>query len=468
MSNDELNLDLIWKTALGELEVVLSKGIYSTWFKQTVLDGVENDIYTVGVPNFFVRDWMTSNCIPAIIKALGNATGSSPKGVKVKVVSSEKLPKPPTRKTEVIHTPVDNSSNQTADKNETNNNQRELGPPARYTFETFIVGTNNRLAHAASLAVSENPGKAYNPLYVCGPSGLGKTHLLKAIEEKIRIKFPKQKTLYASSETFTNDFINAIRTDSTGPFRKHYRGADILVIDDIQFMGGKEMTQEEFFHTFNFLHQNNKQVVLASDRLPRAIKGLEDRLVTRFEWGMMADISKPDLETRSAILIEKCREKNIQLSEEIIHFIATEVTSSIRELEGALNKILAQVELTKVEPSLALAESVLRNSQDREPFSSSRGQKPSKIFRTISLFFNIKHDDLIGSKRNKEFIKPRQLCMYLMRTEASLSFPEIAREMGGKDHSTIIYGCKCIEKNLATDDEIKNELALLKERLRTT
>jgi chromosomal replication initiator protein len=461
MNNDDLDLNLIWKTALGELEVVLTKATFTTWFKGTILDSFSDGVFTVGVPNFFYRDWLNKNCLQVITKALKNAYGSEPKAVKIKVVSSEKLPSQKPKKSEVIHTPVDNSMPAKASHEATK--QTVFDQQSRYTFEAFIVGANNRLAHAAALAVSENPGKAYNPLYIYGPSGLGKTHLLKAIENQIKKHFPDKSTLYTSSETFTNDFINSIRTDS-GSFRNRYRGTDVLIVDDIQFIGGKEGTQEEFFHTFNFLHQNNKQVVLASDRVPRAIKGLEDRLITRFEWGMLADISKPDLETRNAILIEKCHEKDFQLSEDIISFIASHVTSSIRELEGALNKIIAEARLNKVEPSLALAESVLRRSGDKE---TSRGTSPSKIFRAVSGFFNIKHDDLVSKKRNKELIKPRQLCMYLLRTEASLSFPEIAREMGGKDHSTIMYGCKNIEKNLATDEEIKNELALLKDKLRT-
>jgi chromosomal replication initiator protein len=463
MKNDELNLELIWKTALGELEVVLTKATFTTWFPGTILDSCEEGVFTVGVANFFYRDRLTENYLPVITKALKNASGLEPTAVKIRVVSSEKLPVNKAKKTEVIHTPVDKSTPKETGESGQNNDNSMFDQKPRYTFETFIVGANNRLAHAAAFAVSENPGKAYNPLYIYGPSGLGKTHLLKGIENEIKKKFPKKSTLYTSSETFTNDFINSIRTDS-GAFRSRYRGTDVLIVDDIQFIGGKEGTQEEFFHTFNFLHQNNKQVVLASDRIPRAIKGLEERLVTRFEWGMLADISKPDLETRSAILWEKCREKGYQLPEEIINFIATQITSSIRELEGALNKIMAESQLNKIPPSLALAESVLRRSGDKK---SAHGLKPTKVFRAVSTFFNIKHDDLVGKKRNKELIKPRQLCMYLLRTEASMSFPEIAREMGGKDHSTIMYGCKSIEKNLATDEEIKNELALLKESLRT-
>lgn len=458
MNKENSDLTLIWKTALGELEVVLSKATFTTWFKSTVLEKCENGIYTVGVPNFFYRNWLEDNCLPVISKALKHATNIQPKGVKIKVVSAEYFPQPAPSKTKVIHRVVDNSM---TPKNTTDQAKNNIFDQPQYTFDSFIVGSNNRLAQAAALAVAENPGKAYNPLYIYGPSGLGKTHLLKAIEAQVKKTYPKKTTLYSSSESFTNDFIQAIRSDPGG-FRKRYRGVDVLIIDDIQFIGGKEGTQEEFFHTFNFLHQHNRQVVLASDRIPRAIKGLEDRLVTRFEWGMMADISKPDLETRSAILLEKCREKDISLPEDIINFIASRVTSSIRELEGALNKIIAEIKLTKTEPSLALVEAALRKAGTTEAKSSLN---PSKIFRIISAFFNIKHEDLISKKRNRELIKPRQLCMFLMRTEAALSYPEIAREMGGKDHSTIIYGCKSIEKNLATNSEIKHELALLKEKL---
>jgi chromosomal replication initiator protein len=456
------DLEKIWKTALGELEVSHSKAVFTTWFKETVLDSAEDGVFTVGVPNFFYRDWLKKHCQENIKKALKSAIGSEPKELKIKVVSVEKFKPRESAQKKVIHTPVDNSNE--GGSGGAGRKQNIFESYLNYTFENFIVGSNNRLAHAAAVAVAESPGKAYNPLFIYGPSGLGKTHLLRAIENKIKKEKPKKKTIYTSSETFTNDFINSIRSDSGATFRKTYRQADVLIIDDIQFIGGKEVTQEEFFHTFNHLHQDNKQVVLAADRVPRAIKGLEERLITRFEWGMLADISMPDFETRSAILIEKCNERGYELPAEIIEFIAERVTSSIRELEGALNKIIAEVKINKKAPSLALAESVLGNLRSSREHDSS--PTFSTVLKTICGFYNIKKEELLSKKRNKELIKPRQICMYILRYEANLSFPEIAKEMGGKDHSTIIYGCKAIEKNIASNHEIKSEINLIKERLR--
>lgn len=463
MSNDELDLKNIWKATLGELEVVISAANFSTWFKDSVLDSVNDGIFTVGVPNFFYRDQLKIRYLNELKKALKNASGIEPKEVKIKVVQGDKSTTVSRRKREVIHRPVDNSVDKTVAGRTTKQPVKIFDIIDNYSFESFIVGPNNRLAHAAAMAVTENPGKAYNPLYIYGPSGLGKTHLLRAIGTQIKEKDPKKTVVYISSEEFANDFINSIRTDSAGPFRKRYRDADALIIDDIQFIGGKEGTQEEIFHTFNHLHQNNKQLVLASDRIPRAIKGLEDRLATRFEWGMLADISMPDFETRTAILQEKAKEKGVEVPAEVIAILARRIKSSVRELEGALNKLIAESQLTKQPISEALIENILRATGGLE---TKKGNKPANIIKVICDFYQVKLDDLMGKKRGHDIIKPRQICMYLLRAEANLSYPDIGREMGGRDHTTILYGFECIEKNLATNNEIKNELNMIKEKLR--
>lgn len=454
VNNSEVELEKLWKTALGELEIVLSKGIFTTWFTRTVLDSADDGVFTVGVPSFFYRDWLTKNYLSTIIKALEKASNLPVKSLKIKVVSDDHFSKDILVKKRVIHTPVDNFEGEKEVIHQSFDNIYG------HSFETFVVGSNSRLAHAAAVAVSEKPGKAYNPLFIYGPSGLGKTHLLRAIENRIREKFSKMKIIYLSSETFTNEFIDAIKSNTNSAFRRRFRDIDVLIVDDIQFIGGKEVTQEEFFHTFNHLHQNHKQVVLAADRVPRAIKGLEDRLVTRFEWGMMADISMPDLETRSAILQEKCREKHITVSEEILNLIAERVTSSIRELEGALNKALAAAEIRKVTLSPALVNQVL-SSQKQTKHKTTMDQ----IIKAVTSFYQINRADLFGSGRHKEVIRPRQICMYLLRFEGGFSYSLIAEEMGGKDHTTIMYGCKCIEKAMVQDESIKNDLNLVREKL---
>ncbi len=463
MSNGELDLQNIWKATLGELEIVLSKAPFSTWFQGSILESVKDGVFTVGVPNFFYRDQLKIRYSDQLKRALKNASGIEPKEIKIKVASDENISRQSRSKNKVIHRAVDNSGEKSAENSTANPPVKIFDLINNYSFETFIVGANNRLAHAAAMAVAENPGKAYNPLYIYGPSGLGKTHLLRAIGSQITANDPKKVVIYISSEEFANDFIGSIRTDSTGPFRKRYRGADTLIIDDIQFIGGKESTQEEIFHTFNHLHQNNKQLVLASDRVPRAIKGLEDRLATRFEWGVMADISLPDFETRTAILQEKAKEKHIKIPAEVIDTLARRIKSSVRELEGALNKLIADSELSKQPISESMVESVLKLSTNLE---SSKSKKPANIIKAVCDFYQVKLDDLMGKKRGRDIIKPRQMCMYLLRAEGNLSYPDIGREMGGRDHTTILYGFECIDKNIATNNEIKTELNMIKEKLR--
>ncbi len=332
-----------------------------------------------------------------------------------------------------------------------------------YKFENFVVGPSNQLAFAAAGSVAEKPGQTYNPLYIYGESGLGKTHLMQAIGHAFLKKNPNKQVLYVSSETFINDFISAVSFGhgKGKDFKDRYRNVDLLLIDDIQFLSTKESTQDEFFHTFNHLYQNKKQVVLTSDRSPKDIKGLEIRLKTRFEGGMVTDVGMPDLETREAILLQKSNHQNISISNEVISYIAENVKSSIRELEGALIKIVATCELTKSELTIEKAREILGNIIQEKKQQIT----PELIIREVHKYFRIPIEDLLGKQRTKELVKPRQITMYLLRHECGLSFPEIGREMSGKDHSTIMHGCSKIEAILSSDVKLKEDIQGIKENI---
>ena len=335
----------------------------------------------------------------------------------------------------------------------------------KYTFDTFVVGSNNNLAHAAALAVAESPGEIYNPLFIYGGVGLGKTHLMHAIAHFILKNNPKSKILYVSSETFTNELIDAIRNKnnvSTTEFREKYRNNDVLLIDDIQFIIGKESTQEEFFHTFNALYEAKKQIIISSDRPPREIETLEDRLRSRFEWGLTVDIQPPDYETRMAILRKKEELEGYNIDNEIIKYIATNVKSNIRELEGALTKIVASSKLNNKEINLELAEEALK---DLISPNAAREVTPQLIINVVSEHFGITPLDLIGQKRSKELVFPRQIVMYLCGDMTSESLQNIGKALGGRDHTTIIHGTKKIASELKTDENLKNTIDILKKKI---
>ena len=453
-------LEKIWQKALGELEVVLSKANFTTWFKDTFILERKKGVFTIGVPTFFIEDWLSKKYIKEIKTALQKQVDEEILDVNFRVATKKISTKDSAPEEKVIHRAVDNlqqnkASEKTTEKvkNDSLNNY--------YVSSNFVVGTSNQLAHAAAKSVSEKPGRNYNPLFIYGDSGLGKTHLIQAIGHQAIEMNPKTKVLYVSCETFINDFIDSVQSGKARDFKNHYRNVDILLIDDIQFLGGKEQTQEEFFHTFNHLHQKNKQVVLTADRTPKEIKGLEKRLITRFEWGMVADIQIPDFETRRAILQSKCEEKKIIISDEVINYIAENVESNIRELEGALTKVFAFCELTNEPPSLATVEKVLSevvSKGHRKQVISS-----DKVLKVVEKFYNVSIEDISSKKRNREIIRPRQVSMYLLKNVVGLSYPEIGRELGGRDHTTIIYGCKEISKDLSSSNKIKDEIELLKQ-----
>jgi chromosomal replication initiator protein len=456
-----MDLVELWKNALGELQITLSRPNFETWFKNTFILDYKKGIFIIGVPTFFVEDWLKDKHLKEITKALQKQVEEPIETIKFKIA----IPSPEQQitfdKNKVIHTPVDKSikikSPDLAQTLSKNNNLKD-----NYKFDCFVVGSSNQLAHAAAIAVVDNPGTIYNPLYIYGDSGLGKTHLMQAIGNAFLEKHPSKTVMYVTSEDFTNEFIDAVKSGSgkAKDFKNRYRNVDMLLIDDIQFLSRKESTQEEFFHTFNHLHQNKKQVVLTSDCFPKAIKGLEVRLQTRFEGGMVTDISTPDVETRQAIIENKAASLKKTLHPDIISYIATNIKTSIRELEGALIKVIASSELKKKEPTIEEVTNILRNMVSEK----KRSVTSELIIREVNRYFRIPIEELLGKKRNKEIVLPRQITMYLLRTEANISYPEIGRIMGGKDHSTIMHGHDKIEAAL-TDPKIKTDLSYIKEKI---
>jgi chromosomal replication initiator protein len=331
---------------------------------------------------------------------------------------------------------------------------------ARYTFRNFIVGSANRLAHAASLSVAERPGHAYNPLFLYGGVGLGKTHLMHAIGNQVLARFPRKRVVYASSEKFTNDFITSIQQGKIDEFRGRYRRIDLLLIDDIQFIADKERTQEEFFHTFNAIHEDGKQIVLSSDRPPKLITTLEERLRSRFEWGLIADLTAPDLETRIAILRAKAEEQQVHIGSDVLEFIARKVISNIRELEGALNRIVAYANMGGMPLTNELAQAVLSNVLYNP---KRRLVTPERIAQAVSEYYSVDLEALRGQKRDRAIVMPRQVAMYLMRAETEVSLLRIGQELGGRDHSTVLHACDKIDRETQENEELRRDLAAVRE-----
>lgn len=451
----------LWQAALGELELSLSKANYTTWFRNTFISAFEEGRIVVSVPNTFTKAWLEKKYHAAILKALQNVAKEG--GVREVHYKVELKPSVP----QDIGTPIGSPSVATPAvaaqaEEETTEGTKDFSLNPRYTFENFIVGKTNELAHAAALAVSEKPGR-YNPLFVYGGVGLGKTHLLQAIGHKMIEMNPRTKVLYVTSERFTNEFIHAVRNGRGKEFKDTYRSLDLLLIDDIQFITGKEGTQEEFFHTFNALHQSNKQVVLSSDRPPKAIQGMEQRLVSRFEWGMMVDISAPDLETRVAILESKCKEKHYELNREILSYVASSVQSNVRELEGTLNKIIAYHQFKNIKPSMESIRELV--SSINNAAGSKKNLTPKDLLDTVASYFDIPLPDLLGKCREKRLSFPRQIIMYLMREELNSSYPAIGKMIGGRDHTTAIHAYTKIAADIQEDEKLRHDLSLIRQRL---
>lgn len=451
------NYDKDWQSVLGELELLISRANFTTWFKNTfILENNEKGA-VIGVPNAFTKVWLEKKYHKDIVKALENVLSKSNLQVIYRVSTKENSPNVSKKTTSSEQKPVEPVNN--FNKAKTTN---KFGLNPKYTFQSFVVGPGNELAQAAAQAAAKKPGELYNPLFIYGGVGLGKTHLVQAVGNYILTKDSTKKILYINSEKFTNDFIYAIKNGKTEQFKQNYRDVDVLLIDDIQFIAGKEQTQEEFFHTFNALHQNNKQIVISSDRPPKAIPAIESRLISRFEWGMIADISFPDLETRMAILEIKCQEKNCLLDETIITYIAENIQNNIRELEGALNRIIAFHQLNNTKPTLESVRSILGGISANP---KKAGLTVKRLMAVITDFYGISLDELLGASRKKELVVPRQITMFLMREELKSSYPSIGQSLGGRDHTTAMHACIKITKVIEIDNKIKNDVAVLRQKV---
>lgn len=449
----------IWEGVLGELELYISKANFTTWFKKTFIIEINDDEVIIAVPNVFTKTWLEKKYQDKILKALESVLSKSNLQVIYRVKENKEsanISKKPTVdgiKKDVV---VDKKEDYTPKP------VGKFGLNYKYTFNNFVVGPGNELAQAAANAASKQPGSMYNPLFIYGGVGLGKTHLVQAVGNYILAKDPTKKILYINSEKFTNDFIYAIKNGKTDQFKENYRNVDVLLIDDIQFIAGKEQTQEEFFHTFNALHQNNKQIIISSDRPPKAIPSIEERLISRFEWGMITDISSPDLETRMAILQMKCQEKNYSMSKEIINYIAENIQENIRELEGALNRIAAFHQLNNTTPTIESVKSILGGVTAN---IKKAGLTSKKLLNRVALFYDIKMEELLGSSRKNEIVVPRQIAMFLMRSELNSSYPNIGQNIGGRDHTTAMHACDKINRLIEENEKIKNDIAILKQKL---
>ncbi|NQU83719.1 MAG: chromosomal replication initiator protein DnaA [Parcubacteria group bacterium] len=448
MDNREL-----WQAILGELELVQSKASFETWFRQTSLVQFEDCRAVINVPNTFVKAWLEKKHNSSILKIMQKLSGQMIKEIIYKVDDirfAEPIP---------VAVPVlEKAPEELKEKN-----LNKFGLNHKYTFDTFVVGKGNEFAHAAAQAVAEKPGTKYNPLFIYGGVGLGKTHLAQAIGQEILKINPKKKVLYATCEKFTNDFINAVRTKNVKTFKDAYRTSDVLLVDDIQFIIGKTETQEEFFHTFNALFQEDKQIVISSDRSPKEFQGtgIDDRTLSRFECGVIADISTPGLETRIAILETKCKEKNIEVSRDLLIEIATRIQNNIRELEGALNKIIAHQQIRNIPLTKEMVSDILSNYNP----VSRRSVTSKQLIEIVTNYYGISLDQVLGKSREQKLSFPRQIVMYLMREELKYSYPTIGKELGGRDHTTAMHAWKKISGGIDGNSKLQQDLDYIKQRI---
>ncbi|MEH7237914.1 chromosomal replication initiator protein DnaA [Bacillus sp. JJ1562] len=437
------NIADLWAKALQEIEKKLSKPSFETWLKSTKAHALQKDTLIITAPNEFARDWLESRYLHLIAETIYDLTGAE-LGIKFIIpqnqLDAEFELKTPEKKATKQDEPAEHSQNMLNQK---------------YTFDTFVIGSGNRFAHAASLAVAEAPAKAYNPLFLYGGVGLGKTHLMHSIGHYVQEHNPNAKVVYLSSEKFTNEFINSIRDNKAVEFRNKYRNVDILLIDDIQFLAGKESTQEEFFHTFNTLHEESKQIVISSDRPPKEIPTLEDRLRSRFEWGLITDITPPDLETRIAILRKKAKAEGLDIPNEVMLYIANQINTNIRELEGALIRIVAYSSLINKDMNADLAAEALK---DIIPSSRPKVITIFEIQKVVGQHYSIKLEDFKAKKRTKSIAYPRQIAMYLSREMTDSSLPKIGEEFGGRDHTTVIHAHEKISNLLKTDTQLQKQI----------
>ncbi|MEI6249408.1 MAG: chromosomal replication initiator protein DnaA [bacterium] len=454
----------LWQTVLGEIEVSISSGNFNTWFKGTELVEVRESDLVISVNNLFkkyqlegkyldlITDIVKKNGIdkPNIIfKIAGNKSTSTQ--------SEENIVLP--ERMEASESTTASTLNYVSDSNGLSHSYRQ-NLIEKYTIDNFVVGSGNELAFAACQSIIQKPGKKYNPLFLYGGVGIGKTHLMQAVGNALKKQNPNFNILYISTEQFVQEFVDSLRKRKTQEFAHYYRSADVLIVDDIQFIAGKEKIQEEFFHTFNALHQAEKQIILSSDKPPKEIPSIEERLKSRFEWGMSIDMQYPDYETRCAIIKSKSDSLNISLKSEVIEYIANITTSNVRELEGLLNQLLAFCDMRAIEPTLSVAESIIGISKNRPKHLSSK-----MVIEKVSKHYQISLDDLIGPKRDKDIVVPRQVAMYLLREELKLSYPKIARELGRKDHTTALHSVDKIHNEIEINPDIKKAINDIKEKL---
>jgi len=445
----------LWQAVLGELEVSLSRANFATWFKDTSIIANQDGHVIVAVPNIFTKEWLEKKYHSDIKTALSKISGGAA-SIEYKVTSTGEVTKLKPAPTAVA---LPEPQVQAASIDEA----APTSLNSRYSFDSFVVGSSNELAYAACQGVVKNPGTKYNPLFLYGGVGLGKTHLMQAVGNEIKKHNPCKKVEYITSQSFTDEFMSSLSRKTTEAFKNKYLKVDVLIVDDMQFLAGKEKTQEEFFHVFNTLHQANKQIIISSDRPPKAIATLEERLRSRFEMGMTADIQAPDYETRAAILQAKAAAQGVMLPRDVVEFMARNIQQNIRELEGALTKLMAHCELHGLEPNIAAATAILGSlaaSRSKLKALTARG-----VIEKTAAFYDLQPADILGPKRDKEIVVPRQVAMYIMRQELSLSFPKIAAAVGGRDHTTALHSVNKIEKHIEIDENLRNEVNLIKERL---
>ncbi|MHB0875526.1 MAG: chromosomal replication initiator protein DnaA [Anaerolineae bacterium] len=445
-----MNAEQLWQTAQGELQIQMTRATYDTWLRNTEAVSLEEGVLTVAVRNPFVKDWLENRLIGTVQRTVTSILGQE---VEIRFVVSAAVP---AEEPQPLLRPSDSEAGNGRRKNRPVRQANALNP--RYRFETFIVGPSNRMAHAASQAVAENPASAYNPLFIYGGVGLGKTHLLHAAGH-----VPMERgynVIYISSEEFTNDLINSIRSHTTDQFRDKYRSIDVLLVDDIQFIAGKESTQEEFFHTFNTLHAANKQLIISSDRPPKAIPTLEERLRSRFEWGLTVDIQPPDLETRTAILRTKAEYQPIPVPDDVLDVIANKVQSNIRELEGTLNRVVAHATLMRTPLTVTMAQEVLSEMLG-QPTIIDIGQ----VVEAVAKYYRVSTQDILGRSRRQDIAMQRQVTMYLARQETTASLPQIGDALGGRDHTTVMYAHDKISDLVERDQQLRRDLTAIREIL---
>lgn len=458
---DTVNL---WQAVLGEIELGVSQGNYVTWFKNTRLLKIKDNTVVIGAPNVFIKQQLERKFNDLIDKTLQN-NGINAEIIEYKILPASSINRRIQEEQQVIlqntrpaHSTEEQSTASTVVSSLTHTYRQGINE--RYTFDNFIVGSGNELAYAACQAIAQNPGKKYNPLFLYGGVGIGKTHLVQAVGNTVSTNNKNAHIVYISIEQFVQEFLDAIRFKKNTDFAGYYRSADVLIVDDIQYIAGKEKTQEEFFHTFNALHQANKQIIITSDTRPKDIPTLTDRLRSRFEWGMAIDMQAPDFETRCAIIQAKASQHEIELPHDVVEHLAGYVQNNIRELEGALNQLIAFCEMRNLAPTAEIAVALLGNTKSRPKHIT-----PKQIIERTAKHFHLSVDDILGPKRDRDIVVPRQIAMYMLRNELHLSFPKIARELGRKDHTTAIHSVEKIEKEKAFDEEVRNALSEIKDRL---